>query len=122
MAIRTTIPSEKEIIALFDELVKDGIIVYGPYRSVKQDAGGYPVCTYPPFHLLRYHVKIILTCAIKLEFRICPVFARKPHTIGAKLDRTFDTSSQNQWGPGSDLYCPDDRMKIAQVNGMKALS
>lgn len=52
----------------------------------------------------------------KLEFRICPVFSRKPHTIGAKLDRTFETSGETIWGPGSDLYCPDKRMKIAVLN------
>lgn len=52
----------------------------------------------------------------KLEFRICPIFTKKPHTIGAKLDRTFATTGETIWGPGSDLYCPDPRMKIAVLN------
>ena len=51
----------------------------------------------------------------QLEFRICPAFARKPHTVGIQLDSSFDKS--RQWGPGSDLYCPDERMRIAQLNG-----
>ncbi|KAF1967754.1 hypothetical protein BU23DRAFT_592467 [Bimuria novae-zelandiae CBS 107.79] len=83
MTIRTTIPPKEELVAIFDQLVEEGVI---------------------------------------LEFRICPVFARKPHHAGAKLDRTFDTSTAAQWGPCSDLYCPDERMKIIQLNGTHDLA
>ncbi|KAJ4298101.1 hypothetical protein N0V90_006000 [Kalmusia sp. IMI 367209] len=97
MAKRTTIPPKEEILAIFDQLVLEGIIIHGPYRAIPQDAGGYP-----------------------LEFRICPAFSRKPHTIGAKLDSGFDIP--HQWGPGSDLYCPDERMILAKLNGTHDLA
>ncbi|KAF2448346.1 hypothetical protein P171DRAFT_428443, partial [Karstenula rhodostoma CBS 690.94] len=55
-----------------------------------------------------------------LEFRICPAFSRKPHSIGEKLDPTY--TNLPQWGPGSDLFCPDPRMKLAKLNGTHDLA
>ncbi|KAL5387343.1 hypothetical protein DPSP01_003566 [Paraphaeosphaeria sporulosa] len=56
----------------------------------------------------------------KLEFRVCPAFSRKPHTIGAKLDPIY--TNLQQWGPGSDLFLSDPRMKLAQLNGTHDLA
>lgn len=35
--------SEKTIIDLFDQLVSEGVIVYGPYETIAEACGGYPV-------------------------------------------------------------------------------
>ena len=43
MATRSTIPPKEDIIATFDQLVADGVVLYGPYRTIERDAGGYPV-------------------------------------------------------------------------------
>lgn len=106
----TIIPSKEDILSTFDDLVAAGIISFGEYRTIKHDAGGYPVIPFPPPLLSTSKLT-----QLKLEFRICPAFARKPHTIGAKLDPTY--TNLQQWGPGSDLFCPDPRMKLAQLNG-----
>jgi ATP adenylyltransferase/5',5'''-P-1,P-4-tetraphosphate phosphorylase II len=55
-----------------------------------------------------------------MEFRICPALARKPNSFGAALDPAFDKS--HKWGPGSDLYCPDERLKLAKLNGTHDLA
>jgi len=57
---------------------------------------------------------------VQVEFRVCAALARKPNTFRAALDRTFDKSSK--WGPGSDLYCPDERLKLAKLNGTHDLA
>jgi hypothetical protein len=111
MTTPTGIPSKEHILSTFDELVAAGIISFGSYRTIKHDAGGYPVLS---LHLL---TNITRLTPRKLEFRICPAFSRKPHTVGAKLDRSY--ANLEQWGPGSDLYCPDPRMKLAQLNGTR---
>ena len=54
-----------------------------------------------------------------MEFRICPALLTKPHTIGA-ANHAFDKS--RKWGPGSDMYCPDERLILAQLNGTHDLA
>jgi ATP adenylyltransferase/5',5'''-P-1,P-4-tetraphosphate phosphorylase II len=61
-----------------------------------------------------------LTSHVQIEFRVCPAFARKPNTFKAALDTTFDKS--RKWGPGSDLFCPDERLKLAKLNGTHDLA
>lgn len=36
------------------------------------------------------------------------------------MDPAFDRSCR--WGPGSDLYCPDERLKLAKLNGTHDLA
>lgn len=55
----------------------------------------------------------------KIEFRICPSLTKKPHTVGAKNDSFSHT---RKWGPGSDLFCPDERLVLCQVNGTHDLA
>ncbi|KZM18915.1 ATP adenylyltransferase [Ascochyta rabiei] len=83
--------NEEKITALFDELVSENIIIYGPHESIRYEAGRYP-----------------------LEFRVCKHLNKKPHTVGAKLSSSFDKS--RKWGPGSDMYCPDERLILGQLN------
>lgn len=47
MATQSTIPPKEDIIAAFDQLVTDGVILYGPYRTIERDADGYPVFESP---------------------------------------------------------------------------
>ena len=54
-----------------------------------------------------------------MEFRICPALATKPHTVGASNPR-FDAA--RKYGPGSDLFCPDERLNIAQLNATHHLA
>ncbi|KAF9698549.1 hypothetical protein EKO04_003878 [Ascochyta lentis] len=82
---------EEKITAAFDELVSESVIVYGPHKSIECEAEGYP-----------------------LEFRVCEHLNKKPHTVGAKLGPVFDKS--RKWGPGSDMYCPDERLILGQLN------
>ncbi|KAF2735084.1 hypothetical protein EJ04DRAFT_576467 [Polyplosphaeria fusca] len=86
------IPSEDEILATFDQLYAESVIIYGPHEKVEVDCGGYP-----------------------LEFRICPSLLKKPHQVGAELTSSFDKSKK--WGPGSDMYCPDERLILSKLNG-----
>ncbi|KAF2107839.1 hypothetical protein BDV96DRAFT_505521 [Lophiotrema nucula] len=89
--------SDDKLLADFDQLVEEGVIVYGPHELVEVDCDGYP-----------------------FEFRICPALKRKPHQVGAVLDSSFDKS--RKWGPGSDMYCPDERLIIKQLNGTHDLA
>lgn len=34
---------EEKITALFDQLVSENVLVYGPHQSIKCEADGYPV-------------------------------------------------------------------------------
>lgn len=34
---------EGKLIAVFDQLVSEGVVVYGPYDSITREAEGYPV-------------------------------------------------------------------------------
>ena len=43
MRSQRAIPPKEEIIAIFDQLVAEGIVLYGPYRTIVRDADGYPV-------------------------------------------------------------------------------
>ncbi|KAF2131167.1 hypothetical protein P153DRAFT_374936 [Dothidotthia symphoricarpi CBS 119687] len=88
--------SEDDLIASFDELVADDVIVYGPHEVIQQSASGFPI-----------------------EFRLCPSFAKKPHTVGAS-NPSF--SQSRKWGPGSDMYCPDERLIVAKLNGTHDLA
>ncbi|KAF2798564.1 hypothetical protein K505DRAFT_267399 [Melanomma pulvis-pyrius CBS 109.77] len=89
--------SEGEVLATFDKLVSEGSIIYQPYETISEDCEGYP-----------------------LEFRICPSLAKKPHTVGTKLDSSFDKSQK--WGPGSDMFCTDERLKVAKLNNSHDLA
>ena len=51
---------------------------------------------------------------------MCEHLSKKPHTVGAKLSPTFDKS--RKWGPGSDMYCPDERLILGQLNGTHDLA
>ncbi|KAF2993695.1 hypothetical protein E8E13_002267 [Curvularia kusanoi] len=84
-------------LAVFDQLVSEGILVYGPHQSIVRDAEGYPV-----------------------QFKVCEHLSKKPHTVGAKLSPAFDKS--RKWGPGSDMYCPDERLILGQLNGTHDLA
>lgn len=55
-----------------------------------------------------------------MEFRICPTLSGKPHTIGAPLPSAFHKS--RPWGPGSDMYCPDERLLLTHLNGTHDLA
>jgi hypothetical protein len=37
------IPSEVQIVATFDTLVSDGLLIYGPHQVIEYDCEGYPV-------------------------------------------------------------------------------
>lgn len=50
----------------------------------------------------------------QLEFKVCDHLNKKPHTVDAKLGATFDKA--RKWGPGSDLYLPDERLILGQMN------
>ncbi|KAF2715239.1 hypothetical protein K504DRAFT_368043 [Pleomassaria siparia CBS 279.74] len=89
--------SESTILATFDDLVSKGSIIYGPYETVNGDVDGYP-----------------------MAFRICPSLTKKPHAVGAKLDPSFDKSEK--WGPGSDMYLTDQRLRVAVLNGTHDLA
>jgi ATP adenylyltransferase/5',5'''-P-1,P-4-tetraphosphate phosphorylase II len=54
-----------------------------------------------------------------MEFRICPALATKPHTVGA-TNPAFNYS--RKWGPGSDMYCPDERLILTKLNGTHDLA
>ncbi|KAF1944211.1 hypothetical protein EJ02DRAFT_103705 [Clathrospora elynae] len=88
--------SEEKLITTFDRLVSEGIIVYGPHESIKVEDEYYPI-----------------------EFRICSALATKPHTVGAS-NPAFNQS--RKWGPGSDMFCPDERLIITQLNGTHDLA
>ncbi|KAJ4989325.1 tetraphosphate phosphorylase 2 (ATP adenylyltransferase) [Stagonosporopsis vannaccii] len=88
---------ESKAIAVFDQLVSDGVLVYGPHESVVHEAESYPV-----------------------QFKVCEHLSKKPHTVGAKLSPAFDKS--RKWGPGSDMYCPDERLILGRLNGTHDLA
>lgn len=88
--------SETSLTERFDQLVAEGVIVYGPHKSVQVEAEEYPI-----------------------SFRICPALATKPHTVGAS-NPAFDSS--RKWGPGSDMFCPDERLIFTQMNGTHDLA
>jgi ATP adenylyltransferase/5',5'''-P-1,P-4-tetraphosphate phosphorylase II len=54
-----------------------------------------------------------------MEFRICPALMKKPHTVGTS-NPTFNHTSK--WGPGSDMFIPDLRMIICQINSTHDLA
>jgi ATP adenylyltransferase/5',5'''-P-1,P-4-tetraphosphate phosphorylase II len=56
----------------------------------------------------------------QVEFRICPHLSKKPHTVGALLNAAFDKG--RKWGPGSDMYCPDERLIMGKLNGTHDLA
>ncbi|KAF2629530.1 hypothetical protein BU25DRAFT_388612 [Macroventuria anomochaeta] len=89
--------NEENITALFDQLVSENVLVYGPYKSIKCEAEGYP-----------------------LEFRVCEHLSKKPHTVDAKLGSMFDKS--RKWGSGSDMYLPNERLILGQLNGTHDLA
>jgi ATP adenylyltransferase/5',5'''-P-1,P-4-tetraphosphate phosphorylase II len=54
-----------------------------------------------------------------MEFRICPALATKPHTVGASNPAFNHT---RKYGPGSDLFCPDERLNLCQLNNTHTLA
>ncbi|KAG9199563.1 hypothetical protein G6514_008422, partial [Epicoccum nigrum] len=89
--------NEDKTLAVFDQLVSEGVLIYGPHQSVVRKAEGYP-----------------------FQFKVCEHLSKKPHTVGAKLSPAFDKS--RKWGPGSDMYCPDERLILGQLNGTHDLA
>ncbi|KAF2016661.1 hypothetical protein BU24DRAFT_492710 [Aaosphaeria arxii CBS 175.79] len=89
--------TEDSIITIFEKLTDEGIIIYGPHEVVKKDYNGFPI-----------------------EFRICPSLTRKPHTVGAALDPTYQKA--RKWGPGSDMYVPDERLVLARLGNTHDLA
>ncbi|KAH9865194.1 hypothetical protein IAQ61_009141, partial [Plenodomus lingam] len=88
--------TEEILIERFDQLVSEGVIIYGPHDTIPIEARGYP-----------------------LTLRICPALATKPHTIGAS-NPAFHHA--RKWGPGSDLFCPDERLILTTLNGTHDLA
>jgi ATP adenylyltransferase len=43
--------SERQALTTFDELVAEGVIVYGPHTKHQLTDEGYPVCTATPIFL-----------------------------------------------------------------------
>jgi ATP adenylyltransferase/5',5'''-P-1,P-4-tetraphosphate phosphorylase II len=105
--------TEDKLITTFDQLVSEGVIVYGPHESIKRDDHGYPVLLPHP------HLQSGPLTTQQMEFRICPALATKPHTVGASNPRF---NAARKYGPGSDLFCPDERLNIAQLNGTHHLA
>lgn len=54
-----------------------------------------------------------------MEFRICPALLTKPHTVG-EANPAFNKS--RKWGLGSDMFCPDERLILTQLNGTHDLA
>ncbi|KAI8934751.1 hypothetical protein NX059_008439 [Plenodomus lindquistii] len=88
--------SEQTLITRFDQLVDEGIIIYGPHETIHVEAEGYP-----------------------LTFRICPTLTTKPPTITAS-NPLF--SSSQKWGPGSDLFIPTPRLILTQLHSTHDLA
>ncbi|KAH6618484.1 hypothetical protein C7974DRAFT_364385 [Boeremia exigua] len=88
---------EAKIGVLFDQLVSEGVLVYGPHESVVREAEGFPI-----------------------QFKVCEHLSKKPHTVGAELSPTFNKG--RKWGPGSDMFCPDERLILEQLNGTHDLA
>ncbi|KAF2829967.1 hypothetical protein CC86DRAFT_464442 [Ophiobolus disseminans] len=88
--------SEDDLIVRFDELVSEGVIVYGPHTTHLVEDEDYPI-----------------------EFRICPALTKKPHKVGASNEAFQDS---RPWGPGSDLFRPSDRLTMCQLNGTHDLA
>ncbi|KAF1962800.1 hypothetical protein CC80DRAFT_541951 [Byssothecium circinans] len=82
---------ENELTAVFEKLVSEGVIMYEPYSVAHRENNGYPI-----------------------ELRHCPSLKRKPHDVNARLDSNFDLT--RKWGPGSDLYLPDERLIVRKIN------
>jgi ATP adenylyltransferase/5',5'''-P-1,P-4-tetraphosphate phosphorylase II len=55
-----------------------------------------------------------------MQLRICPALLTKPHTVGAALSAHL--SKSRKWGPGSDIFVPDERIIITQLNGTHDLA
>jgi ATP adenylyltransferase/5',5'''-P-1,P-4-tetraphosphate phosphorylase II len=55
-----------------------------------------------------------------MQLRICPAILTKPHTVGAALSPHL--SKSRIWGPGSDMFVPDERIVITQLNGTHDLA
>lgn len=107
--------NEEKIIAVFDQLVSEDVLVYGPHESIVREAEGYPVSasTRPKMHVTD-------SICEQIEFKVCKHLSKKPHTVGAKLSPAFDKS--RKWGPGSDMFCPDERLILGQLNGTHDLA
>jgi ATP adenylyltransferase len=123
------LPPLDQIIAVFDELVAEGVIAYGPYQVIEKDCDGYPVsASYQFFRISHagprentFSSLIISSCGrlltfgrAQLEFRICPSLTQKPPSVGAAMNIPVDESQK--WGPGSDMYCLDNRLRVARLN------
>ncbi|KAL5116199.1 hypothetical protein ACEQ8H_005864 [Pleosporales sp. CAS-2024a] len=91
--------SDEHIVTLFDQLVSEGVIMYGPHTKHLVEDDGYP--TY------------------QMEFRICDALTKKPHTVGASNTSFSHTS---KWGPGSDMFIPDPRLILCQVHSTHDLA
>ncbi|KAF2036329.1 hypothetical protein EK21DRAFT_52366 [Setomelanomma holmii] len=81
---------EQDVVNLFDQLVTENVIVYGPHTKHQLTDEGYPI-----------------------EIRICPALLTKPHQPGAANPNYNHT---RRWGPGSDMFCPDERLILCQLN------
>jgi ATP adenylyltransferase/5',5'''-P-1,P-4-tetraphosphate phosphorylase II len=110
--------TEDTLITTFDRLVEDGVIVYGPHTTNLTEDFGYPVSNTSCPMTNRPMLRLSLTTH-QFEFRICPHLATKPHTVGASNPR-FNAS--RPYGPGSDLFCPDERLNVAKLNGTHQLA
>lgn len=76
------------ILATFDDLRKQGKIVYGESEAILLDDGG-----------------------LSFQFRICHALSKKP-----QLQDEPETTETRTFGPGSDLEFGDERLLIATIN------
>lgn len=44
---------QSNVLAVFDQLVSDGVLVYGPHQSIVREAEGYPVSSPSRMKLMR---------------------------------------------------------------------
>ncbi|KAH7075783.1 hypothetical protein BKA63DRAFT_512354 [Paraphoma chrysanthemicola] len=87
---------EQQVLDTFDALVAENLIVYGPHTKHQLIDEGYP-----------------------MEFRICPALLTKPHTTTASNPNYNHT---RRWGPGSDMFCPSERLILCQLNSTHDLA
>ena len=104
--------SQQSLLRVFDQLNAEGVLVYRDPIISKQDFSGFPVS------ILRSMVKCLTlhSCvnALKFEFHISSAYANKP-----QYNDSSQPSGQKpapKFGPGSDIDCADERMKICVVN------
>jgi ATP adenylyltransferase/5',5'''-P-1,P-4-tetraphosphate phosphorylase II len=102
--------SETHLTELFDQLVAEDVIVYGPHTKHVLSDEDYPVRYNQPFSTSIY---ILANITLQIEFRISPSLLKKPHSVTSS-NPSFNHT--RKLGPGSDMFCPDERLNLCKVN------